>query len=525
MTTDLLSVVRRPLGFRTRLLVAAFVALSAGILAATHFVYTPLQVDGAWYGYPGFALSQGRDPGESFAPIDLPIDDTGTRVNFPFDTRDLRTYSIAAWFQLFSPSIWSAKAYSLMELLVLVSVTVFVLRQNIGASWAAAIAGLMLLSDLTAVSLASADMRPDIAVAIFGVAVFGGAVMHRGSFSWQRSVCCVLLAAILAFVHLTSAVAFSVIGGAMAVDFLLNRSAMSIRRIATYFGVLAVGLVGLAFQRPVRELLVPTSFDPSSLYYPQPANNLALGHLAAKELNRWYNYFFDANVSILVALLVVTFFAVRILRTHGQSEKSSDSSIRLIAPLAFGLLCGIGVLAILDPHPASHHAFSVLVFAYLLSAYVLDAATSRNQHGLSNTLAALLVAAGLAKVLLATKIGIEEVEDGLSNATIRTALNEEVEKTGARVIIGPTMLWSYLKPSGSYLVLDRRTGDLRVLAPALNQVDLIVADEEYRAFNFVETLEQTYPQFEVSMIRTIGNVDAPDRLQLFTIHHRPQPAL
>jgi hypothetical protein len=55
---------------RVLTLLAVGVVLSALALAAVYAWFVPISIDGGWYSYPGYALSQGRDPGENMREID-----------------------------------------------------------------------------------------------------------------------------------------------------------------------------------------------------------------------------------------------------------------------------------------------------------------------------------------------------------------------------------------------------------------------------------------------------------------------
>jgi len=48
--------------------IAILIALTALTLAAFYAWFVPLQTDGGWYSYPGYALSKGRDPSENLLP-------------------------------------------------------------------------------------------------------------------------------------------------------------------------------------------------------------------------------------------------------------------------------------------------------------------------------------------------------------------------------------------------------------------------------------------------------------------------
>jgi hypothetical protein len=501
---------------RVLTIVACAVFASAAALIVAHFVYTPLQVDGAWYGYPGYALAQGRDPGENFAPLQSLLDEDGsTRVSFDFDTRNLRAYPLAAWFKAFGTSIWSVKAVSLFELALLLAAVAFVLRGAVAAI-PAAIGILLVASDVAALTLGATDLRPDLLVGVLGVTLFGLTVAHRSGFSWQRFGAAVLLAFCLAFVHLTAAVAFSVVGGAMLMDFVLNRTAFDKTRFLTYGAVLATGAVGFLFDREIRGMLIPTASDPSTLYYAD-FGVFDLARIANKEMTRWFSYFSDTNLPLLIALAAVAVLIAMTFRAQLSAGR------KLSVPLAFGVVCGSIVLAILNPHSAGSHALSVVVFAAVLAGYALDAASAHRCHRTVGLfLCLVLVAGAVAKLALTVKVVVEHNAAGFSNKVLWDGVNEELGRSSAKIVIGPSKLWAYVEPERDVLIVDRRSGDLHVLAEVIDRVDLVLLDEEFRDFKFVESLGRTLPGVELELVGTIGGPSARDRLEVFAPVRYPE---
>jgi hypothetical protein len=501
---------------RVLTIVACAVFAAAAALIVAHVVYTPLQVDGAWYGYPGYALSQGRDPGENFAPLRSLLDEeSGTRVSFDFDTRNLRAYPLAAWFKVFGTSIWSVKAVSLLELALLLVVVALVLRGAVGAI-PATIGILLVASDVAALALGATDLRPDLLVGVLGAALFGLTVAHRSAFSWQRFGAAVLLAFCLVFVHLTAAVAFSVIGGAMLMDFLLNRTAFDRTRFVTYGAVLATGAVGFLFDREIRGALIPTASDPSTLYYAD-FGVFDLARIANKEISRWFGYFSDTNLPLLVALAAVLVLMAMTFRAQLSAGR------KLSVPLAFGVVCGSIVLAVLNPHRASSHAFSVVVLAAMLAAYALDAASAdRRQRTVGLFLCLVLCAGAVAKLALTAKIVVEHEAAGFSNNVLLDGVREELTRRSAKVVVGPSKLWAYVEPDQGVLIVDIRSGDLRALGEVMDRVDLLLLDEEFRNFRFVDALRRDLPGVELELVGTIGGPSARDRLEVFAPVRYPE---
>jgi hypothetical protein len=495
---------------------AILVALSAAGLIVAHYIYTPLQVDGAWYGYPSYALSQSRDPGENFAPLATLDSFDGLRVSFDFDTRNLRALPMTVWFKAFGTSIWAVKWYSILELSALLAAMALVLARAGASMRVTFLVFLFVLSDTVPLTLASTDLRPDLMIAALSLLVFALTVADRRPVSSTRLILAALLSCALVLTHLTSAIAFSVLGGAMLADLLLNRSIRAIPRLLAYGSVLGIGFVGLLYNQTFQEIPVPSSFDPASLYYPEVVRGFDLSRILAKEAVRWHGYFFDANVSIL-AVLLLTVISLPFTVFRLPSEAPATRS--LIAPLVFGVICGVFVLAFVNPHRASSHAFSVVVFGLLLAGLAFDALPTKHLRRFGYAVLVVICTASVAKFALATKISLESESSGISNALIRKTVEQEFSDHNADVVLGPTNLWAYVDPSVDTLVIDKRAGrsNLSDLEDFIDRVDLIVIDREYADFDFLDRLTAAYPRLSIQQGKQLGDPESQNFLSIYSV--------
>ena len=496
---------------------AILVAVSAVALIAACWVYVPLQVDGSWYGYHAYALSQSRDAGENFAPLETLDRSDGLRVSFDFDERHLRVLPMSLWFKAFGTSIWAVKSYSMLELLAFLAALAFALARAGASMRVVFLVFLFVLSDTVPLTLAAADLRPDLAVLALTLLIFGLTVADRRSMSVTRAIVAAFLSFVLVLTHLTSAIALSVLAGSMAADLWLSRSARTVPRALAYGAVLAVGFVGLLFDHFLHGSLIPTAFDPSQLYYPAPGRGFDMVKILSLEAGRWHGYFFESNVSTLAVLLLAAFALPYSISWRSPKAPATRA---LIAPLAFGIVCGILVLTFVDPHYLlTPHAFSVVVCSLLLAGLTFDALPETKLRRFGYAILVLLCTASLAKLALAAKIAWEAQTSGISNAIIQRTVAQEFTDRHADVVLGPTKLWAYADPSTDTLIIDRRSSaaDLTLLQDFIGRVDLIVVDREYADFQFVDHLKGAYPQLSLQLDKQLGDPASQNFLTFYAV--------
>ena len=498
-------------------LCAGLAIVSAIALVVIHFVYTPLQVDGAWYGYPAYALAHDRDPAENLAAPESLESQAGTKISFGFETRHLRVLPMAAWFSAFGSSIWSAKVYSVLELLLLLSGFAYALAASRMTPWVAGLVWLFAISDIVPLTLGSTDLRPDLAIAFLALTLAAVTVFHRGPFSVYRIVLAAVLSFALVGTHLTSAIAFSILGGTMVIDVVTNRRGREFQRLAAYAVTLAVGLLGLIFNRFVYETTIPSAVErPEGVYSPDVLPSFDLVATLTKELRRWQDYFFDANLAVMVGLLLAIVLAALLLFGRHRGSRRHE----MLLPLCTGVLCGVATLGLFNPHITSSHAMTVVLFAFVLLGIVIDQLRAPGRAWIPLSLCGLVVAASLAKIALSGKILLLGRGAGLSNAAVAELVQSALGDPAVDIAIGPAKLWAYTDPDKNVLILDIRANELARFADLAPRVDRIFIDADYASFRFLENFERYFPELTVTLDAEVGDTGSIDFLQVYSARRR-----
>lgn len=436
---------------------AASLLLATIALAAAYAWFVPLGVDGGWYSYPGYALSQGRDPAENLLPFhELEAIPNSVRAHFGYELRSVLLVPIhAAWFSLFGATVASIKIFGAVQwavLSLLVATAAWTVTRNRHVAWLAA---LVTSSDSWIVSQSFADLRPDIPIAI----VLGGSVVALLRWlvterpAWLGVA--VLGAGMLPLLHLTGLIALSFLCALTTT--LLVMSPPNTERRRGLWAIPACGLLMFLVRQVVIDFLVPTNL-PVALELPF-RNDLiveinrivamGVGGKLAFEWQRWSDYLFISNVSHLC------FVGLGLLGLARAALDRDEVRPHLPRALLAALVLAALVAIVFDTTVPRGHLISLACMAYLAACLGLHTLLRRRT---SLAVFRALVIIGVAGAGLRTAktfdIVLSGLEAGASNRQLGVFLQGLLHPDSDHTVIAPTYLWPYLDHGGSLVLVD-----------------------------------------------------------------------
>jgi hypothetical protein len=479
----------------------AFLMIAAVSLYGAGFYYKALGCDGGWYSYPALELAQHGTLGGNLRTPAEQLQHGGSVATFAFLTQNsIRVLYTTIWFELFSPSIYSVKFLSLVELVVLGLVLYLALSAIVpSVAWRLFVLGLFVTDQTVALS-AAADIRPDIAAAAVALALFCLVDRKR---SLGASVAAVLTCFVLPLVHVTAVVPWLGVTAYVVTRDLLARR----RRLGAWLLPAAMAVAFLvafvygarlfSHLAPVAEGARPIGVNAAdkvrSLFHAGPSAMLA------KELLRWRSYFFTTNVASLGVLFCGVALASSGIR--GLSETRARQ---------LGLLAGVAVmfvsLLLLDPHPTDFHAIPATPFIYLLFAAGLPS-LGESPGRLRLVAVGLALLAGLSSLGLAARIAGSGWISGYNIASIgRLLRNVQKDSPSRAVILGPTEIYPFLDLRRGFLIVDNtRDGEhFADILPVLPSVQYVVLNADYEKYGWRKKFLAAYPEYALQQIASLG---------------------
>lgn len=503
-------------------LALAFAFMAAALLATALFYYTPLQVDGGWYSYPALALARGGDSAENRLTVDELQRIEGVKANFGFDTRlSVRVLPMSWWFQGFGTSIWAVKLFGILELTVLVAIVYVLFRQVVQNKRIAALCWATYLLDTSVIGLGSADLRPDLMVAITTVFVFLFLSIDSGRHRLLVAVSGIFFMLLLPLIHLSAAVPIAFLVSYMVTELLMSWKGIPIFRKGLYCLLIVVGVAGFTLRQRILDLVVPTqhaiqlAFDEEARAYSTLADYGALPILQ-KEWHRWTDYFLMSNLAALLAIFVGMFLLSIYLLGPGSKRPASARLGILI-----GCLAAIGVLAVFDPQITATHAVPIVPFFFLVLGKELELIRSQNAKYLAVSVVFLLVFISAAlKFALAGKIIAQGIESGYSNASVASVMDRVFDLDKSYVVIGPTEVWPYVNPKVNVVIVDARSAKMDSLVDVVQRTDLVILNREYNGYFWESRFREYYPSIRLQSVASVADANTgPDFLKVVKLHH------
>ncbi len=468
-------------------------ALTIGLIIATcvfgagRVMWRLISMDGGWYSYPGYALSQGRDPDENLLPPDqLPLATPGVRSLFPWENRSFLLTDIdRAWFDLAGHGEGSIAVFGVLQWLALAALVGWAVNRATGNRWAAGAAALAALSDVNLIYESLADLRPDIPLALIGL----GSLCFLVNFLQRRTAGSLIaggfLIALLPLVHTTGVMPAAMMLTCLAVSALMPVGGrLSKPYMLACAALVAVTLGVFILRKPIADFLIPTKVSPAVQLtgrHDLPAMLLGMAHRGvawklAQERQRWTTYFLVGNLPQLLFLLTGLFALLR-----AAWRRSSERAERLW--LAAGWLAGIAVLTVTDPHFVSTHLIPLVAMGYVMAgvgwALLLD--DSKPALATQGVLA-LAVLAFLCLGLRTAQASVDVyqgIHQGVSRASVHRLLLKAFPGSGVTWAVGPTSIWMYLPQTGRTVIVDERSDPGIVRTALWRRMSILVIDSDF----------------------------------------------
>jgi len=521
-----------PLGLRR-----AVMALTIGLIVATcvfgagRVLWRVISMDGGWYSYPGYALSQGRDPDENLLPPDrLPLATPGVRSLFPWENRSFLLTDIdRAWFELAGHGQGSIVAFGVLQWLALAALVGWAVERATGNPWAAGAAALAALSDVKLIYESLADLRPDIPLAVIGV----GSLCFLVNFLRRRSpvsfIACGLLIALLPLVHTTGVMPAAMMLTCVAVSALIRVDGRLSRRYMLACATLAAATLAIfVFRKPIMDVLIPTKVplaDQLAGRHDLPAMLVGMAHRGvgwklAQERQRWTRYFLAGNLPQLLFLLT----GLSALLRAGWQRRSQTAE-RLWLPA--GWLAGIAVLTVTDPHFVSTHLIPLVAMGYVMAgvgwALLLD---DGQPMVATQGVVALAVLAFLCLGLRTAQAAVDVdqgIHQGVSRAAVRRLVAKVFPGTGVTWAVGPTSIWMYVPQGGRTVIVDDRSDPGIVRTALWRRMSVLVIDSDFLQWGWGKIARQGVAAGWLQPIGRVGRPGDKYWLEAFRVEHASAP--
>jgi hypothetical protein len=493
----------------------AVMALAIGLIIATcvfgagRVIWRVISMDGGWYSYPGYALSEGRDPDENLLPPEhLSLAAPGVRSLFPWENRSfLLTRIDWAWFDLAGHGQASIVTFGVLQWLALAALVGWGVLCATGSRWAAGAAALAASSDVQLVYESLADLRPDVPLALIGIAALCFLVNYLRRRSPVSFIACGFLTALLPLVHTTGVMPAAMMLTCVAMSALIPRDGRPSKPYMLACAMLvAVTLAVFIFRKPIADVLIPTQVplaDQLPGRHDLPAMVLGMAHRGvgwklAQERQRWTSYFLGGNVPQLLFLLTGL---IALLRAAWRLRSEMAAWLLLPAGWLAGIvvLTGVGWSLLLDRRLPVVRTQGVLALAVLAFLCL----------GLRTAQAAVDIDQG--------------IHQGVSRAAVSRMLTKVFPGTGVTWAVGPTSIWMYVPQSGRTVIVDQRSDPGIVRTALWRRISILVIDTDFLKWGWGGIARQGVA---AGWLRPIGQVGKPgDKywLEAFSVEHTGAP--
>ncbi|MGH8200234.1 MAG: hypothetical protein ACREVO_07695 [Steroidobacteraceae bacterium] len=513
---------------RAVLAIALALILASCVFAAGRLLWRVISTDGGWYSYPGYALSQGRDPDENLLPPpQLPLGTPGVRSLFKWENRSFLLTDIdRAWFEVAGHGEASIVTFGVLQWLALAALVGWAVNRATGSRWAAGAAALAALSDVQFIFESLADLRPDIPLALLGV----GSLCCFIHFLRRRSplsfIAGGVLIVLLPLVHTTGVVPAAMMLTCVALSALIPTAGRLSRPYMLACATLAAAtLVIFVFRKPIMDVLIPTKVSLGvqlSGRHDLPAMLLGMAHRGigwklAQERERWTSYFLPGNLPQLLFLLSGLFALLR-----AAWRRRAQLAERLWLPL--GWLVGVLTLTVTDPHFTNTHLIPMIALGYVMAGvgWALWLEGSPQRMARTQEVLALAVLAFLGLGLRTAQASIDVYQgthQGVSRAAVRSLLAKVFPGTGVTWAVGPTSIWLYVPPHGTPVVVDDRDDPGVIGTPLWQRVSVLVIDSNFLDYGWGSLTRRGVAAGWLQPIGRVGTPKDPYFLAAFRVVH------
>lgn len=512
------------------------IGLAVGLVVATcvfavgRATWRVINTDGGWYSYPGYALSQGRDPEENLLPPNLlPLGTPGVRSLFHWDNGSLLLTRIDwAWFVIAGHGRKSLVLYGALQWLALAALIAWAVSRLTRNRWAAGASALAVLSDVQIVNQSFADLRPDMPLALIAAASLCFFINFRGRRSPASLVASGLLIGILPLVQTTGVLPAVMLLTCLAVSALVPVGGRISRRYLLACAMVVAGMVAVFyFRKPILAVLIPTQVPLVYLLKGRHDMSALLLGMAergivwklAEERQRWSSYFLPDNLPQLIFLLTGL---VLVLRAAWRS--AAERAERLWLPV--GWIVGILTLTATDPHFTPTHLIPLIALGYVMAgvgwAPLLEGSGPQRAAVRSRAVAGLAVLAFLGfglRTAQASYDAYQGIHTGVSAAAVRRLMAKAFPGTGVTWAVGPTSIWLYVPRGGRPVIMDKRSDPGVVKTALWNRVSVLVVDSDFLRYGWGKIARQGVAAGWLQPIGQVGRPGDKYSLEAFRVEH------
>lgn len=508
-----------------------FVLLIASAVVAFAFAkWWPMQVDAGWYSYPGYALSEGRDPSENMLPpASLPLDKPGIRSLFPWENRSfllVRLY--AMWFSVAGHSQISLACFGIfmwLGLSALIGLAVWIASRN---KWATTAAVLAATTDSMIIKESMADLRPDVPLAIVAVGALCCLLWflrRPNAGAWLVSG---LLLGTLPLVHTTGVLPLGALLATVGLIWVFAWGRRDHARLSLIF-LIAIALAAVLFRQPIVDVLIPThvplEFEKIGRHdMAQRWHEMLDAGVLVKvthELERWKGYFANANIAQFAFLIT----GLAGLVAPGDGNPKRGFHLNLLA----GWIAGVALISLLDPHFTSTHMIPLVSLGYAYAGIGWGRWLERgfaSMRGAPQILLAALCCLGMiVKSAEAVHLVHKGAANGVTHAEITELLSRALPPTpGTLWAFAPTSIWLYLPSGGTTVLVDQRGKRNYLDSEAWPRISVLIVDSDFLGYGWRKTIDDGIACGNLHPIGRVGDadVDAIYYLEAFQVLHVPR---
>jgi hypothetical protein len=502
--------------------------LATTVLAAGRVLWRVISTDGGWYSYPGYALSQGRDPDENLLPPDrLQLATPGVRSLFKWENRSFLLTGIDwAWFDVAGHGEASIVTFGVLQWLAIAALVGWAVHRATGSPWAAGAAAVAAWSDVQVIFESLADLRPDIPLALIGAASLCCFIHFQRRRSPVSFIGAGLLIALLPLVHTTGVVPAAMMLTCVAISALMPTGGrLSKPYLLACATLVAATLVVFLARKPIMDALIPTRVALGVQLtgrHDLPAMLLGMAHRGlgwklAQERERWTTYFFPGNLPQLLFLLTGFVALVRAAWRRGSQRPE-------LLWLPAGWLVGILTLTATDPHFTDTHLIPIIVLGYVMAGvgWALWLQGSPKPAAATQAVLALAVLAFLGLGLRTGQAAIDVhqgTRQGVSRPAVRRLLAKVFPGSGVTWAIAPTSLWLYVPQHGTPVLVDDRDDPGVVRTALWKRMSVLVIDSNFLQYGWGRIARQGVAAGWLRPIGQVGSPDDPYFLAAYRVEH------
>lgn len=496
---------------RTSKIAAGILLLATLLLAAVYNLQIPIRTDGGWYSYPGYALSDGRDPSENLlAPEELRDHSHGIRATFGWENRtSLLVLTHAAWFKLVGPGSSSIRVFQILQWLLLSGVIA-------AAAWAltrdrvtTAVVGLIALSDSWIMSESLSDLRPDAPLATVAIICLAAMIFYCRDFKARYAVIAGIAGVATLLMHATGVIPFAGCAAFVLVYALLAKRQGTRVPWALLVVVVIAGVAFLA-RLQIFDVIIPTHVPKEleeSVRYDflrkvLGAYSDGIGPKVQIEIARWTDYLFVSN-----AVHALVIFGGIVLGWRARAATTSGTQNETIAVIA-AFLGAVLTITVLNPHTTSSHLLPVVCIGYVAAAPGIAAFVSRADSRLLRA-AAVVMLLGIAvlRVAHATNTYMAQSRAGVSIKSVEGLMRRTVLGERDQMVIAPTIVWPYIPVDASVVLIDIRSHPWTATSPQWREISTLLVDREFLDKGWRAVIADLEA---CGAVQEIGSVGSPD---------------